>query len=341
MDASKLSKRLLCVTLLLECSCYSLIVAQTNVLLPVNINIEAKNYGLCHSENALQQLNNQIDEVLNSKIVPQLYGLYSHFPADSCADIYQGHPSGFYWLNVSHGPQQFYCSVNENRCCNESDGNWMRIAHLNMSDPSAECPQDWREVDSPIRTCRREFETSINSVKYSSFGIPYSKVCGRVVAYQFGTPDAFGGFNLLNQDTIDNAYVDGISITYGHPRNHIWTFAASHGGQISINNRCPCNSNDEVSTPLFINNDYFCEDGTISTSEDIRFIDSNPLWDGNGCTGSSTCCEFNNPPWFCRQLPEPTTEDIEIRILTAVIDNDNVRLENEDTPTELIEIYVQ
>ena len=28
--------------------------------------------------------------------------------------------------------------------------------------------------------------------------------------------------------------------------------------------------------------------------------------------------EFNNPPWFCKQLPEPTTEDIEIRIYVAM-----------------------
>ena len=148
-----------------------------------------------------------------------------------------------------------------------------------------------------------------------------------------------GIYNAQNQLTIDDTYVDGISITYGHPRNHIWTFAASPGGQNNIN-RCPCNSNEEVTTPPFINNDYFCEDGSISTSEDILFNDNNPLWDGNGCTGSSTCCEFNNPPWFCRQLPEPTTEDIEIRILTFAGINSGF-LENEDTPTELIEIYVQ
>ena len=332
MEAIKLPKLLLFVTLLLECN--SLIAAQTNLLQPANIEI--KNYGLCHSENAFQQLQEQIDEVLNSKIVPQLYGLYRHFPADSCADIYQGHPSGFYWLNVSHGPQQFYCSVNENRCCSESDGKWMRIAYLNMSDPSAQCPQGWREVDSPIRTCRRQFETSINSVKYSSFGIPYSKVCGRIIAYQFGRPEAFRGYNVQNQTTIDDTYVDGISITYGHPRNHIWTFAASDGRNIR-NILCPCNSFENITTPPFINNDYFCERG--STSMNNGFIDNNPLWDGHGCTGSSTCCEFNNPPWFCRQLPEPTTEDIEIRTLASA--NNNDLLENEDTPTELIEIYVQ
>ena len=334
MDGSNLSKILLCVTLLLKCN--SLIAAQINLLQPANI--ESKSYGVCHSENALQQLHSEVDEVLNSRVVPQLYGLYRDFPADSCADIYQGHPSGLYWLNVSHGPQQLYCSVNENRCCNESDGKWTRIAYLNMSDPSAQCPQDWREVVSPIRTCRRQFQTSINSVNYSSYGIPYSKVCGRIIAYQFGTPEAFFGFNGLNQITIDDAYVDGISITYGHPRNHVWTFAAARG-TINIAWHCPCYYNEEFTTPSFINNDFFCDSGSNDTSEHTEFIDNNPLWDGHGCTGSSTCCEFNNPPWFCKQLPEPTTEDIEIRIMGSV--NSRNSLEEEDTPVQLIEIYVQ
>ena len=65
------------------------------------------------------------------------------------------------------------------------------------------------------------------------------------------------------------------------------------------------------------------------------------IWDGQGCAGSNTCCEFNNPLWFCKQLdPEPTTEDIEIRIMGNVVGAYR-SLENEDTPVQLIEIYVQ
>ena len=65
----------------------------------------------------------------------------------------------------------------------------MRIAYLNMSDPSAQCPDGWREVQSPIRTCRRQSNTGINSANYTSHGIPYSRVCGRINAYQFGHTD--------------------------------------------------------------------------------------------------------------------------------------------------------
>ena len=71
----------------------------------------------------------------------------------------------------------------------------------------------------------------------------------------------------------------------------------------------------------------------------INFIDSNPLWDGQGCAGSSACCEFNNPPWFCKQLPQPTTEDIEIRTMGTAVGR--FSLEEEDTPVQLIEIFVQ
>ena len=319
--------------------CYSIARAQIHVQ-PASIEprVMQRINGMCipkDSDLYRSQLANEVEHLFNSSIVPQLYGLYRHSPVNSCADIYQGHPSGYYWLNVANEPQLVYCSLNDNRCCNDSDGKWMRIAYLNMSDPSAQCPDGWREVPSPIRTCRRQFNTggtSISSVNYTSYGIPYSRVCGRIIAYQFGTPEGFRRYINQNQETLDDAYVDGISITFGYPRNHIWTFAATRLSQ----NRCPCIESGSVA-PSFVNGSYFCEVGI--SNEEINFIDSNPLWDGQGCAGSSACCEFNNPPWFCKQLPQPTTEDVEIR-LTGSVNSANI-LEEEDTPVEFIEIFVQ
>ena len=331
---SKLS--LLSATLLLVCDCLSDSAAQLNKQ-PAYIDIKDTSR-TCSSKYIRQHLQREIEQELNNWLDSQPYGrgLDRQFPADSCADIYQGHLSGYYWLNAGLQPKQVYCSINENPCCNDSDTRWMRIAYLNMSHPTAQCPHPWRELDSPIRTCRRQFNTSISSVNYSSYGIPYSKVCGRIIAYQFGTPEGFWGYNGQNQNTLDDAYVDGVSITYGqHPKNHIWTFA----GAISYY-YCPCNS-DTIVSPPFTNEDYFCECGSDNSNyyNNPGFIADNPLWDGHGCTGSSICCEFNNPPWFCKQLPEPTTEDIEIRICGNV-DSRNF-LEEEDTPVQLIEIYVQ
>ena len=174
--------------------CCRVIAAQPPVK-PASIEMKrVDNNGGCTPSSALHsQVANEVEEILNTSILSQLYGLCESFPASSCADIYQGHPSGYYWLNVTNEPQLVYCSLNENCCCGESDGKWMRIAYLNMSDPSAQCPDGWREVKSPIRTCWRQNGTNINSVNYISYGIPYSRVCGRIVAYQFGSPEGFGG----------------------------------------------------------------------------------------------------------------------------------------------------
>ena len=331
-----LSNHMSCATLLLACCCY-LAKAQIDVL-PANIDPRSVSRGVCTPEtssSARAQLKDEVAQVVKSTLLRQLKGpgVYRHFPASSCADIYPVHPSGYYWLNTTNGPHLIYCSLNENRCCNESDGKWMRIAYLNMSDPSTRCPDGWREVQSPIRTCRRQINASINSVNYTSYGIPYSRICGRIIAHQFGTPEGFLSFNQQNQATvIDGAYVDGISITFGHPREHVWTFAAARQEE----RWCPC-ARSGVAVPPFVNGDYFCEIGR--ESPDIDFITGNPLWDGQGCADSSSCCEFNNPPWFCKQLGQTTTESIEVRVMSNVTGQN--RLEDEDTPVQLIEIFVQ
>ena len=315
-----------CTLLLAWCS-----ISQAEIVLQTTFHsIECVNES--NHQSVQSQIENEVVQCLNGRILPQLYGRYRHIPANSCADIYQGHPSGYYWLNVVNEPQLVYCSLNENRCCNESDGKWMRVAYLNMSDPSAQCPDGWREVQSPIRTCRRQMDTIINSVNYTSYGIPYSRVCGRIIAYQFGHPNGFRAFNHGLQ-TLDVAYVDGISVTYGHPRNHIWTFAATRESR----GTCPCIT-DRTAAPSFVNGAHFCEVGI--SNDGSTFLDGNPLWDGQGCVASfGGCCQRNNPPWFCKQLDQPTTEDIELRIMSNTVND--VLLENEDTPVQLIEIFVQ
>ena len=54
-----------------------------------------------------------------------------------------------------------------------------------------------------------------------------------------------------------------------------------------------------------------------------------------GCDPTSTCCTFNNPPWFCKQLAQSTSADLEVRFCSA----SSAFYEN--TPVELIEIYVK
>ena len=71
---------------------------------------------------------------------------------------------------------------------------------------------------------------------FSSGNSEYHQVCGRAIGYQNGSTDAFGRLVVsdLNQ-TIDDVFVDGLSLTYGtDQRKHIWTFVAWNSEVIGI-----------------------------------------------------------------------------------------------------------
>ena len=158
-------------------------------------------------------------------------------------------------------------------------------------------------------------------------------MCGRIIAYQDRYTSGFRTYHDGEVATIDGACVTGVSLTHGSPRQHIWTFAAGfRENYFTYTGSCPCDATVNITTPPFVGKDYFCESGRNSGLHLIFFPDD-PLWDGDGCTATSTCCSFNNPPYFTKQLPSPTTYDIEARLCRKAT--------NEDTPIEFIELYVQ
>ena len=78
---------------------------------------------------------------------------------------------------------------------------------------------------------------------------------------------------------------------------------------------------------------FFCESGFHSAwNVQSVLFPNDVLWDGQDCIANSTCCQFNNPPWFTKNLSTATTDDIELRICINI---------NGDVPLELIELYVQ
>ena len=161
-------------------------------------------------------------------------------------------------------------------------------------------------------------------------GVTYSHVCGKIVGYQFGPVTGFQHQSV----GIDSHYVAGISLTNGQPRQHIWTLANALGEAYTLG-VCPCIQGSEDIVPAFVGNDYFCDTAEPGRGAiDGKFYSNDPLWDGQGCGSTSTCCEFNNPPWFCKELPHPTTDDIEMRLC----ENDDPS--EDDSPFEVIELYV-
>ena len=51
-------------------------------------------------------------------------------------------------------------------------------------------------------------------------------MCGKIIAYQYASTDSFKDL-FRSGTTINDNYVVGISLTYGSPRAHIWSFAAA------------------------------------------------------------------------------------------------------------------
>ena len=271
-------------------------------------------------------------------------GIIESNPASSCRDIPQDKPSGEYWIatDSTSSPVQVYCDMNRTSCSCNTTGGWMRVANLDMTDPSQNCPDGFRLVlnktTPPLRTCGRPGPAGCVSTTYPTYGVEYSRVCGRVIGYQDKTPDAFDPYFGNQNLSIDDIYVDGVSLTHGQsPRQHIWTFANALAETAWNRFVCPCTRPDVTYTgavPPFIGQDYFCATGSRQTISLIFFPDD-PIWDGQGCGGTSTCCEFNNPPWFCKQLFQPTTDDIELRICA------DHGIHDEDVLLETVEIYVQ
>ena len=80
-------------------------------------------------------------------------------------------------------------------------GEWIKVAYLNMKDPSQTCPSAWTEITTNgVRVCGRP--SSSNDMCHGTFyftgGRTFAKVCDRVIGYQIGHPDAFHDSESIN-----------------------------------------------------------------------------------------------------------------------------------------------
>ena len=89
----------------------------------------------------------------------------------------------------------------------------MQVANIDMTDSSHTCPQGLRILNTPLRMCGRNTTSAgCSSATFDSHGIPYTRVCGKITGYQNGSTDAFNNNRAL---TIDDTYIDGVSLSHG------------------------------------------------------------------------------------------------------------------------------
>ena len=248
----------------------------------------------------------------------------------SCKEIKERQPlspSGYYILAGPTGTYSKYCNMGT--LCG-SGGGWTRLAYLDMSDATQNCPSGFRLYQSGgVRACgRTNSGAGCVSVQFPSNGISYSQICGRVTGYQYGIPEGIDGPN-----NIDSYYLDGVSVTRGSPpRKHVWTFLADYSESV-----CPCSTGSTESVRSFMGNDYFCESGNPNSVASHILYTSDPLWDGQSCRNlESPCCNVPGIPWFHRDYGNTTTTDyIEMRVCG------DVGFHDEDNPVSLYEMYVK
>ena len=286
---------------------------------------------------------NEIEELIKQEVTNSLLktylGLSPEYTATSCkqmAELRPDYESGYYWVQGPSGPTGVYCEIGgEGRF--DQGGGWMRIAKVDMRDGSTQCPRGLESAkieDKELCQRPRAQVPGCVSTNFPVQSIEYIKVCGKVIGYQYYDPNGFGP--SVSNANINSIYLDGVSITHGSPRRHVWSLAAARDEVTGSNNGCPCIDYDTTFRgiiPSYVGSDYYCETGSRNTRQQ-KYYFTDPLWDGEGCKGSNHCCERGGP-WFCTELTVATKDDIELRVCG------NGSPSYEDIVIETIELYVQ
>ena len=148
------------------------------------------------------------------------------------------------------------------------------------------CPGTWRKITTPRRLCLGSVPSGCASAHFFAKGLRFEHICGEAKGYQKGTPDAF----VSKNPSLDGIYVDGVSITIGSSRKHVWTYAIGISDDYNYPKwNCPCATVPGPSPPAFVGNDYYCESGDVGTYDLNSYYLSDPLWDGSGCTAGNGC----------------------------------------------------
>ena len=221
------------------------------------LNDSVSNLSVClqeHKEQTTAELAN-LKTSLNSKL-DSLMATAAHLSSDhqeiqtnisnvQCTDTQQRLQN-----NLTHQLETIKdCIENQPVYSCGGTGGWRRVVYLDMTDPHTTCPSGWNMTGLSITTCGRNStgQHTCSSATFPVSGGEYSKVCGRIKAYQFGPTVAFYSYHTRRVTTIDGAYACGVSLTHGTPRNHIWTFVAGASeGDTTWVEVCPCDSNSTI-----------------------------------------------------------------------------------------------
>lgn len=229
----------------------------------------------------------------------------------------------------------------DNMICGGTGG-WRRVFYLDMAHLQSTCPEGLSIHNHEIskKLCGRSNKNNNESAcdpftlyEYKNEDGPYSQVCGRIKAFQYGNAEGFKRFQENLELALNDPYVDGVSLTYNGDkyRKHIWTFAADTSkmsSKFTNAGASECNSNNAKRIPDYVKDAYFCDSGLQCGSVEIDTLHYSPLWDEDSCSGNGK----HSAPYFVKRIEETET-NIDARICMGE--------GSKDIAIELIELYVK
>ena len=140
---------------------------------------------------------------------------------------------------------------------------WLKIADIDLTKKiKSHCPEGWNKTKvNGIEMCRSLYDTAgCYSANFSVNGTRYRKIRGMVRGYQQGSTDSFD--SRRGHRSINTAYVDGVSITLGHPCKHVWTYVVGCSDDDNHpTSNYPCAAVPGPAPPSFVGENYYCESG--------------------------------------------------------------------------------
>ena len=211
-------------------------------------------------------------------------------------------------------------------CSCGGPGEWTRIAFLNMTDPSQQCPTNWNLITSPVRACGRSSTgaNTCDSAFFPSNGHSYSHVCGRMIEFQQGSTDTFRA-SILNSPTHGAA----------GSQQHIWSFVSAlyENDSYRLSTKNTCLALEPKLTGhikyLLLSAIITCTCDTGNTGPGYNRI---TVYADDGMAKDVALLA----PAVSSTLPEQTSDDIEFRIC-----DDYPRDTDEDTLVNFFDFYIQ
>ena len=238
---------------------------------------EASSNVLSKLENTRQQISSEIVNTINAtqSSVDNLAtsianSIQAKYEFESCTNINMfslPFRTGEYLIRTSdNNVTRMNCTL---YTCDGVSGGWKRVAYLDVNDPSASaCPNGLQRRDSPLSCIKTATGGGCSAVTYA-INDNYKCIFGRINALQVGTPDGFQTFGESRPatPTINDNYVDGVSLTHGsNPRTHIWTYAAT----------TPSCTTCSTNFPVFLDSSQYTCDANSGCMENQ--VCSNLLW---------------------------------------------------------------